>query len=139
MSIPLYFMRPVYGKPQELEPRHTDAIDDEARRCVMKGAAFLDRICEGWHNHIDVPKLRIQCPCNCIAGQLFGSWDSFLNLYGRMSGRYDLDLLPPLMSMGFIACTPGHFAALNSHWRSLITDRLIQQLRQAPAMACAAT
>lgn len=39
-------------------------------------ALFLDSVEPGWFERINIEILRIQSPCNCIMGQLYGSWNS---------------------------------------------------------------
>lgn len=38
------------------------------------GAALLDRLSPGWWRHVKIRQLDIADQCNCVTGQLFGSY-----------------------------------------------------------------
>jgi len=43
------------------------------------GAGLLDRIVPFWWRRIKLRSLNISSPCNCVTGQLFGSYDKGLH------------------------------------------------------------
>lgn len=42
---------------------------------VANGIKILDEKLPNWHEKIDVDRLNIMDPCNCVLSQLFGRWD----------------------------------------------------------------
>lgn len=84
--------------------------DAPARERVDKGAALLDENVPGWISHIDLDRLSIADPNNCIVGQLYGVYHI---------GIAALDYPPPC-GYGF---NGDDYSALNEAWRALITAR----------------
>lgn len=47
--------------------------EEKERKAIAIGAALLDRILPGWHDRIDLRKLRMRSGALCMMGQLFGN------------------------------------------------------------------
>jgi len=59
-------------------------VVNEAQAAVDKGAALLDRRRPNWFTQINCKTLDLSCGCDCVVGQLYGSYnDTFL---GRLAG-----------------------------------------------------
>jgi len=56
---------------------------------VKQGIALLDAKVPGWRDKIDVTRLRMSCPSDCIIGQLFEACDSMI---GKLYGSYEFGL-----------------------------------------------
>ena len=48
---------------------------DKARARAAAGAALLDAIAPGWWRRVRIKKLDLSNECNCVTGQLFGTYD----------------------------------------------------------------
>ncbi len=48
------------------------------RERVERGAAFLDEHEPRWWKRIDEERLRLRSDCNCVLGQLYGSYGDFV-------------------------------------------------------------
>lgn len=76
------------------------AIETRMRQAVGDAAALLDEHAIGWRERIDVDRLDIEDPCDCILGQLYGWFEGKRVLYGsETSSRvspafYTNDALP---------------------------------------------
>lgn len=57
---------------------------------ARQAAEFLDGRKPGWWRLIDVDRLDMTSPTDCIVGQLWGSWDrvDLLGIYHPRDGRY---------------------------------------------------
>ncbi len=47
---------------------------DEARERVERGSALLDAKQPGWREKVNPKTLRIEEPCGCILGQVYGNY-----------------------------------------------------------------
>lgn len=61
------------------------------RRAVGDAAALLDEHAFDWRDKVDVDRLNIDCPSNCILGQLYGWFEGKRLLYGS-EGAVDISL-----------------------------------------------
>ena len=50
-----------------------------AQARVAAGASLLDRLVPGWWRHVRLRKLDIGNDCNCVTGQLFGTYTKGLD------------------------------------------------------------
>ncbi|MEV4271960.1 hypothetical protein [Micromonospora aurantiaca (nom. illeg.)] len=94
------------------------------RERVELGMAWLDARHPGWHDLIDLDRLDVASPCNCLLGQTLGAWD--LHTVGM-----DVD---QLAACGLDAASSHddmgeEYAALTRLWRAAIEQR-----RAAPAI-----
>ncbi|MEW2442810.1 hypothetical protein [Micromonospora marina] len=85
---------------------------------VELGIAWLDARLPGWHEAIDLDRLNVEHPCDCLLGQTYGDWD--LHTLG-----IDIDRLAAL---GFDAASShddmaDEYAALTEVWRTAIERR----------------
>lgn len=48
--------------------------EQELRLRVKRGAALLDRLEPRWRQWVDAENLRMQGGCDCVLGQVFGSY-----------------------------------------------------------------
>jgi len=85
-----------------------------------EGALFLDKKQPGWAEKIDVDRLYMASPTNCILGQLF--YGNYMIGYGQLG----IDSHPRKVGLGFIpsmkdSLLPG---ALTEAWKKEIADRL---------------
>lgn len=86
---------------------------------VARGAAWLDANRDGWFDAIDLDILLLRSPCNCVLGQLDGSYDDSPALneidtvaHGFMAG-----------GLGWSGKAAREFADLDNEWRRVITER----------------
>jgi hypothetical protein len=79
-----------------------------------RGAALLDERMPGWWQHIDLDRLDIDSPCDCVAGQI-GGYTEILQALGLDDGaEYDY---------GFDGGSFASTRALTPAWRDLILAR----------------
>lgn len=88
------------------------------RQRVEVGMAWLDFRLPGWDELIDLDRLNVENPCDCLLGQTIGDWD--LHVVGM-----DMD---QLAACGFDASTShdgmgDEYAALTEIWRTAIQER----------------
>lgn len=86
---------------------------------VAAGAAWLDDTCPGWRRDVDVDRLSVANPCNCVLGQLFDDFDD---------RPAQLQPLQVARDLGFeISRNAGgntrEYQALTAEWRRVITSR----------------
>lgn len=84
---------------------------------VSCGVAWLDARTPGWHELIDLDRLNVQNPCDCLLGQTIG-WD--LHALGLSVDQ--------LAALGFDASSSHddmaeEYAALTEVWRSAVARR----------------
>lgn len=53
---------------------------------AVVGAAFLDEHAPGWREAVDVNKLKLGDTCNCVLGQVYGSYSRGLRLLHLSDG-----------------------------------------------------
>lgn len=98
----------------------TEVRREPAGKRVARGAAWLDRVRPGWHEHISVGRLDVDSEANCVIAQLYGG-SFYRGLDVIMATR------PSRISLhthGFLAAAPrADAAALNHEWRTLILRR----------------
>lgn len=88
------------------------------RARVELGMVWLDARMPGWDELIDLDRLSVEHPCDCLLGQTLGNWD--LHTVGM-----DVDRLA---ACGFDSSTShdgmaDEYAALTEVWRSAILQR----------------
>ena len=89
---------------------------------VRKGARLLDERMPGWWRQIDLERLDIDSPCDCVAGQV-GGYTEVLRALGLDDGaEYDY---------GFDGGSFAEVRALTLAWCELITAR--RAAAQVPA------
>ena len=86
-----------------------------AEKQVSRGAALLDEKHPGWHWNIDLDRLNISEPCDCICGQLYGSF---------YLGLRKLDIDHPTARYGFV----GYY--LEPIWKKEIEARRDADVRR---------
>lgn len=79
---------------------------------AVRGAALLDERLPGWRAEIDVDRLDLGNTCNCVLGELFGSYDRGL----KMLGLYDSQA----GALGFFKRGRQTWSSLTAGWRALI-------------------
>lgn len=89
---------------------------------VAAGAAYLDEVRPGWHDAVNVERLSMDHPEDCVIGQVFGDYDDYVNAQGI--GR-DLAEGLGLFSQyqGDTADWLNSYAILTDLWREVITGR----------------
>ncbi|MFI7072076.1 hypothetical protein [Micromonospora sediminicola] len=85
---------------------------------VELGMAWLDARLPGWDELVDLDRLNVENPCDCLLGQTYGEWD--LHTLG-----IDID---QLAALGFDASSShddmaDEYAALTEVWRTAIERR----------------
>ena len=88
------------------------------RQRVELGMAWLDARHPGWHDLIDLDRLDVASPCNCLLGQTLGGFD--LHVAGL-----DMD---QAAALGFDASSSHdgigeEYGALTEVWRTAIRER----------------
>jgi hypothetical protein len=147
-----YYLDEVLDKADEQRQEgveRVDAITDRVERgaalLVERGAALLDEKRPDWWRDIDLERLELRSPCNCVLGQIgervYGAATS-INLY--MDGL-DLLRLSPFQARDFgfdsdadpfdhdlaadgETAVLAEYAALTEAWRGLIAARREQAL-----------
>ncbi len=95
-------------------------IDDPADR-VARGVDLLNSRWPGWEKKIDLDRLHIASKCDCILGQLYGSYS-----LGRSRLPYRNETA---LELGFDAYDDDEgdgtedLAAVEAEWRSVIIQR----------------
>jgi hypothetical protein len=84
-------------------------------KTVENGAALLDERLPGWANEIDAEELDLERSCNCVLGQLFGSYDKGRRVLGLSHSE--------AKRFGFFRWPTSRWGSLNFEWRWLIRDR----------------
>jgi hypothetical protein len=108
---------------------------------VERGAALLDERRPDWWREIDLDRLALKSPCNCVLGQIgerqygpstysLGRYSDGLDLMGLrpLDGRdygFDMDIDPDAFTdwKEGEAAVKRDFDALTAAWRGLITKR----------------
>lgn len=81
---------------------------------VERGATLLDEHMPGWEGRIDLERLNLASACDCVVGQLLGSYRYvYVDLYIKSGTTY-----------GFESTPPGNYSGLTRAWRKLIRARL---------------
>lgn len=82
---------------------------------VADGVALLDEHNEGWWANIDLSRLDLDSPTNCILGQLYGTY---------YRGREALDIGEGEGDLYGLDCyQPGQFKTLTFMWTEVIKAR----------------
>jgi hypothetical protein len=98
---------------------------------VAAGAAWLDQREPGWHDRINLSRLRMQSGCCCILGQLrsdlSGNWSQLLAAFG-LELAFDGTGGDPEVDLGFdrvpFSGEPDtEWADLEAEWRRVIGQR----------------
>jgi hypothetical protein len=84
---------------------------------VAAGAALLDERVPGWHDAIDVDRLDIDSPTQCVLGQLYGDY-----LAGEDALSELADSWSSAVSYGFVERDVDG-DELTDAWRALIEQR----------------
>ena len=88
---------------------------------VERGAALLDAKRPEWWRGLDLGRLDIQSDCNCIAGQLGGSYAPTVESLG-------LYVMEVEAAYGFeFEESPGEYTALTAAWREVIQRRRLAE------------
>lgn len=79
---------------------------------VEAGIAFMDKHLPRWRNRVDVDSLDLMDTCDCVLGQIFGSYADGLELLGldKAGGR----------RLGFHALPGRSWVALTRAWKRAI-------------------
>ena len=96
---------------------------------VGAGAAFLDRCQPDWIRQIDLQKLDMSDPQDCMFGQIFGSFEE--GIFRIELGSHARQEALPEESLGFEAIADqshtaqmiAEYAALTDEWRRVILER----------------
>ena len=103
---------------------------EEAEQRVTRGAAYLDHVHPGWHNHIDVGRLKLHDGCGCILGQLCGDYTIGIMALGLVTEAVPrgfslrCDDLSPRMSR------PANYQPLQDAWVAAIAARVVAHDQQ---------
>ena len=93
-------------------------------KTVERGAALLDERKPGWDRKVDLEKLDLYSPCNCVLGQVYGDRLSHYDGYGYNRGLRLLELHYQGSKLhGFTAMPNGYHGNLTAAWRRLIEKR----------------
>jgi len=84
-------------------------------KTVERGAALLDERLPGWDAEIDVENLNMSNACDCVFGQLFGSYDKGLRVLVMDQGTSK--------TFGFFVWPTSRWSSLSFAWRNLIRER----------------
>lgn len=91
---------------------------------IVNGAAYLDKAMPGWDQRIDLDRLDMAHPCNCILGQLGEEPEGATQ--GRAPQFYEvkdrLGLTEPAR-LGFMTWGDERYWSLTQKWRRLIEER----------------
>lgn len=134
---------------------------------VERGMAWLDANRPGWERRINLARLDLNSPCNCLLGQEYdleakeafrvgredrngyricNGYDIGFDLLLKQNGIDDYFLgIPVAHSLGFATRHDADYPALTETWRKAIKERLAaldiphDELEQQPAKAELAT
>lgn len=85
---------------------------------VADGVALLDEHNEGWWANIDLSRLDLDSPTNCILGQLYGTY---------YRGREALDIREGEGDLYGLDSYTGNWETLDYLWRDIISARRATQ------------
>lgn len=93
-------------------------MSNSVRERVARGIKLLNRHKRGWWKRIDVDRLRMAEPCNCIPGQLYEAYGlAPSNMKGFQYGFNEVVLYVPS------DVAAGRYGALTREWRRVIRQR----------------
>ena len=81
----------------------------DADRAVQRGIVWLDANVPKWRERIDVNKLNLQYPCECVLGQLDD--DFYKSVWNRRLERAEV------LNLGFAAGAGMRYATLTAAWK----------------------
>jgi hypothetical protein len=103
----------------------------EPRTPAQRGAALLDLVCPSWPARIDLRRLEMRQPGDCVLGQLYGTVGSYGYLYGLIDlglsvgdGRFSHGFAVPRSITYSLYDMLNKYDQLTDEWRELIEDRL---------------
>lgn len=102
-----------------------------ARTRAAKGAALLDQECPYWFTRVDITTLDITSKHDCTLGQVYGDWDTGMDILNSAMERngpahwWDEYSDQYGFCPRFVVLPP---AGLNKAWRREIIDRRIANL-----------
>lgn len=88
---------------------------------VARGAAWLDNARPNWFREIDLSRLVMTSPCECVIGQLFGDYNDFIDgdlVEGGFSTETDWGF-----RHAFNTGSERQFQNLETEWRRVISER----------------
>ena len=123
---------------------------------VTAGAFALDAAKPGWENQIDLDRLDVSSPVNCVLGQLYGEYTNapkslrmgetelgfYANSVTKVDGMSLADYFDCMTSLS--KEVHAEYEALTSAWKDLVTSRreettahqeLIQQAPEVPTLS----
>ena len=94
-----------------------------ARQIVQHGMTLLDRVRPGWDAEIDLTRLDISCPNDCLLGQLYGSFAQGMRRLSVPASVYGFHA-PPYSNRA------ESLALLTEAWREAIGNRRLERMPQ---------
>ncbi len=89
---------------------------EAAEQAVARGIAWLDANVPEWQDKIDVERLDLKYPCDCVLGQLDG--DFYQAVWERRLERHEVT------RMGFAAVSGVPYPVLTAAWRRALKQRV---------------
>jgi hypothetical protein len=91
---------------------------------VAAGVALLDRTTPGWDTKISLADLRIESPCDCVCGQVFGNYDLRPEeSQGNKDADYGFEAASARTDSYSVIDVEYEYAALNDEWRRVVAGR----------------
>ena len=90
---------------------------------VERGIAHLDQHWPGWERHIDLGSLDIKSSCNCVIGQLCGSYD--INRVGIYTKGREIHLGFDVVEGTSVHLQMVQLEFLTTLWRDAIEERAV--------------
>lgn len=79
---------------------------------VQRGAAFLDERLPGWRDRVNPDTLKMESSCDCVLGQVLGSYGEGAQLLGLTDDE--------LRELGFYRASNRPWATLANAWRKVL-------------------
>lgn len=108
-------------------------MTEVATQRVERGATLLDQRVPGWHERVDVHRLRLISTADCVLGQLFGHYD--VDEAVALAGDEDFDEFAARHGFDVDAQAHGDLARVTT-WHSL--QREVEAIEAAWVAAIAA-
>lgn len=93
---------------------------------VKRGVIFLNINHPGWDEEIDLNDLNLQSSCNCVLGQLYGTYANGM----RKNGLWATDTIEKGFSLKTIDATQENWSALNAAWKEAIIEQKMESKKE---------
>jgi hypothetical protein len=100
-----------------------DIRTERIRENAARGAQFFDALRPGWHDQIDLGRLNLHNPFNCIFGQLYGSYDRGITVTSMETVEEREAHGVTFAAHGGLTGYPDRYATLREAWVAEITQR----------------